>query len=99
MAETEQKQAENNAETKKTEVKETPPVETQHKVKVGRKNLSYKATAGMMPLKDVESGEIKANVYFTAYTLDDVKNVAERPLTFVFNGGPGSASVWLHLGA
>jgi carboxypeptidase C (cathepsin A) len=99
MADTEQKKEANNTEEKKAEVKETPPVETQHKIKVGRKTLSYKATAGMMPLKDKESGEIKANVYFTAYTLDDVKNVAERPLTIVFNGGPGSASVWLHLGA
>jgi carboxypeptidase C (cathepsin A) len=99
MADIEQKKEANTTEEKKVEVKEIPPVETQHKIKVGRKTLSYKATAGMMPLKDKAAGEIKANVYFTAYTLDDVKNVAERPLTIVFNGGPGSASVWLHLGA
>ncbi len=40
----------------------------------------------------------KARVFFVAYTLDDVTNVASRPLSFVFNGGPGSSSVWLHLG-
>ena len=100
MAENEQKKEENNnEESKQAEVKETPPVKTQHKLKVGKKTLNYTATAGMMPLKDKESGDIKANVYFTAYTLDDVKEPSERPLTFVFNGGPGSASVWLHLGA
>ena len=41
----------------------------------------------------------KAKVFFTAYTLDDVTDPATRPLMFVFNGGPGSASVWLHMGS
>jgi len=40
----------------------------------------------------------KARVFFVAYTLDDVTNQANRPISFVFNGGPGSSSVWLHLG-
>jgi carboxypeptidase C (cathepsin A) len=50
-----------------------------------------------MPLKDA-SGNVEANIFFIAYTLDNVGPVAERPLTFAFNGGPGSASIWLHLG-
>ena len=40
----------------------------------------------------------KASIFFVAYTKDDVKDVARRPLTFCFNGGPGSSAVWLHLG-
>jgi len=52
----------------------------------------------MMPLKNRE-GEIEARIFFMAYTLDDVGSRNKRPLTFSFNGGPGSASVWLHLGA
>ena len=80
-------------------VQEIPPVETQHSIKVGKKTLKYTATTGMMPLKNDDSGDIEANVFFMAYTLDGTKNVSERPLTFVFNGGPGSSSVWLHLGA
>lgn len=75
------------------------PIITQHSIKQGRKTLKYTATVGMMPLKDHDKDEIKANIFFTAYTLDDVKNTADRPLTIAFNGGPGSASIWLHIGA
>jgi carboxypeptidase C (cathepsin A) len=78
---------------------EAPPVKTQHTLNLGRgKKLNYTATAGRMPMKNAQ-GETEAHIYFTAYTLDGVSDVARRPLTFVFNGGPGSASVWLHLGA
>ena len=52
----------------------------------------------MMPIKNRE-GETEARIFFMAYTLDEAGNRARRPLTFSFNGGPGSASVWLHLGA
>lgn len=75
-----------------------PPVETQHKLKIGRKTLDYTVTTGIMPLKN-EKDEIEARVFFMAYTLNGSQSGAQRPLTFVFNGGPGSASVWLHLGA
>lgn len=74
------------------------PIETQHDIKIGRKTLKYTANAGMMPLKN-DKGEHQANMFFTAYTLNDTKDIAKRPLTFVFNGGPGSSSVWLHMGA
>ena len=52
----------------------------------------------MMPIKNRE-GETEARIFFMAYTLDDAGSRSRRPLTFSFNGGPGSASVWLHLGA
>jgi carboxypeptidase C (cathepsin A) len=73
------------------------PVETQHELKLKTRTLKYKATAGSIPLKD-EYDETEAEIFFVAYTLDDVKDVSNRPLMFVFNGGPGSSSIWLHMG-
>jgi len=84
---------------KQEDVKEMPPVETQHEITYGDKTLKYTVNTGMMPMKNAESGEVEANIFFMGYTLDGVSDVSERPLIFVFNGGPGSASVWLHLGA
>src|SRR6266545_4629537 len=77
---------------------EEAPVVTHHQIQVGGKTLSYTATAGMMPIKNRE-GETEGRIFFMAYTLDDGGQRGRRPLTFSFNGGPGSASVWLHLGA
>src|SRR5215831_9052063 len=76
---------------------EEPPVITHHTITVGGKELHYTATTGMMPIKN-RDGETEARIFFMAYTLDGVENRAQRPLTFSFNGGPGSASVWLHMG-
>jgi carboxypeptidase C (cathepsin A) len=78
--------------------KEEPPVVTHHEIRVNGKTLKYTATTGMMPLRDAKA-ETEAHVFFMAYTLDGVSDPARRPLMFSFNGGPGSASVWLHLGA
>ena len=82
-------------------------VVTEHELKAGRRVLRYTATAGTMAQKD-ESGATKADMFFVAYTLNrdadadgdgDAKpGPTTRPVTFVFNGGPGAASVWLHLG-
>jgi carboxypeptidase C (cathepsin A) len=80
------------------EAAEQPPVVTHHEVKVGGKTLRYTTTTGMMPLKNVDTGEVEAHIFYMAYTLDG-QSAEHRPLTFSFNGGPGSASVWLHLGA
>jgi carboxypeptidase C (cathepsin A) len=82
----------------KKEAVEPAPTVTHHEMHVGGKTLHYTATAGMMPLKNVDTGEVEANVFYMAYTLDG-QEAPRRPLTFSFNGGPGSASVWLHLGA
>jgi len=60
--------------------------------------LKYTATAGMMPIKN-RDGEVEARMFFMSYVLDRPAGGPTRPLTFSFNGGPGSASVWLHLGA
>jgi len=77
---------------------EDPPVVTRHEIRAGGRALHYTVTTGMMPIKNRE-GETEARIFFMAYTLDDAGNRGRRPLTFSFNGGPGSASVWLHLGA
>jgi carboxypeptidase C (cathepsin A) len=78
--------------------KEEPPVVTHHEIHAGGKTLKYTAITGMMPIRDA-NGETEAHIFFIAYTLDGVSDTSRRPLMFSFNGGPGSASVWLHLGA
>src|SRR5713226_8836003 len=75
---------------------EKPPSVTHHEIKVDGKPLHYTATAGYLPMKD-EEGKLKANIFFVAYTKEG--GGSRRPITFTFNGGPGSSSVWLHLGA
>jgi len=79
------------------DVSEVPPVVTHHQVTVDGKLLRYTATTGRLPIKRGD-GKIDAEMFFVAYTLDGQDN-AHRPLTFAFNGGPGSASIWLHMGA
>jgi carboxypeptidase C (cathepsin A) len=71
---------------------------TQHVIRINGKELRYTATAGYMVLKR-EDGKPRANVFYIAYTMDGVKDKSRRPVTFAFNGGPGSSSVWLHMGA
>lgn len=85
------------SETKKPEPPPAP-VETHHTLTIDGQALEYTATTGLMPMKNPETEEIEANIFFMAYTLDGVSNYAKRPVIFVFNGGPGSASVWLHMG-
>ncbi|CAG0995056.1 MAG: peptidase S10 [Anaerolineae bacterium] len=75
------------------------PIQTQHSLKIGRKTLNYSVQVGTIPLKNPENGELEANVFYSAYTLNSAQGEQARPLTFAFNGGPGSSSVWLHLGA
>ena len=72
-------------------------VVTHHRIELDGKVLAYTATTGLMPLKDAK-GEVEARIFFVAYTRDDSGPPASRALMFSFNGGPGSASVWLHLG-
>ena len=78
---------------------------TQHSTTIDQKEIHYTVTAGTIVLKEEQEkgsksyGEkAKASVFFVAYTLDNTGDTAKRPITFSFNGGPGSSSVWLHLG-
>lgn len=72
-------------------------VTTEHEIIINGRALHYTATAGMMVIKD-EEGKAKSKLFFIAYTQKEVADVSTRPLTISFNGGPGSSSVWLHLG-
>jgi carboxypeptidase C (cathepsin A) len=94
--------------TTTTSVKTTPPAtvadmlnepdsRTKHSVVVGGRRLDYTVTTGFMPYRNAQTGETEAKMFYVSYTLDNPS--AKRPLMFSFNGGPGSASVWLHLGA
>jgi len=76
---------------------EVAPVVTHHQITVDGKTLKYTATAGRLPIKRGD-GKIEAEMFFVAYTLDG-QEASKRPLTFAFNGGPGSSSIWLHMGA
>ena len=71
---------------------------TDHSIKLNGQTIPYKATAQTILLKD-DKGEPTALVYSTAYTRSDVKDPSTRPVAFVYNGGPGSSSVWLHMGS
>lgn len=71
---------------------------THHILVIGEQEIAYTATAGTLLLKDKLGNEPKASIFFVAYTRDDVEDVNQRPITFSFNGGPGSSSVWLHMG-
>ena len=84
---------------RKKEEKEEPPVVTKHTLSVRGTPLAYTATTGFLPLRS-DAGDLEAKIFFVAYTLDRGSAPASRrPLTFSFNGGPGAASVWLHMGA
>jgi carboxypeptidase C (cathepsin A) len=81
----------------KYDMTEVAPVVTHHQITLEGKALKYTATAGRLAIKR-DDGKIEAEMFFVAYTLDGQEG-ARRPLTFAFNGGPGSASIWLHMGA
>ena len=94
--------------TKDEETKAAEPVDdlvtTQHTLTVKRRKLAYTAQTGRIVLRQEvkkdgksEGLQAKAEVFLTAYTLDDA-DPGTRPVTFAFNGGPGSSSIWLHMG-
>ena len=71
---------------------------TEHSIRVGGQTISYKATAGTTLLKN-DKGEPTGLMYSVAYTKNEVKDPSTRPVAFLYNGGPGSATMWLHMGA
>ena len=71
---------------------------TQGTVTVGGKVIAYTATAGTIVLEN-DKGEAIGSMFYVAYTKNGVTNPGQRPVTFFYNGGPGSSSIWLHMGA
>ncbi len=104
MPEREEKKPEEKKEEKPVVVDKL--VESQHSIRIKSREVKYTVTAGTMILKEetadrekeAEGEKPRAQIFFIAYTKDGVRDKSKRPLTFSFNGGPGSASVWLHLG-
>lgn len=78
---------------------EAPPVVTHHTMRLHGSALGYTATTGMLPIRNDTTGVMEGGIFFVAYNRDGVTDQSTRPLTFVFNGGPGSSTVWLHMGA
>lgn len=101
---TSERPAQQDKKDEKKDKEEKDPSITHHEVTIGGKLIKYTATAGCMEQPDYD-GKPKANIFYTSYVKDaegggDAKAAAaKRPILFAFNGGPGSSSVWLHLGA
>jgi len=70
---------------------------SEHVLKLGGKSIAYRATAGTLTLR-ADDGDAIASMFYVAYTIEPAKDAPPRPVTFLFNGGPGSASLWLNIG-
>jgi len=85
------------AATDAAEAPEPKSSRTQHQVRIAGQVVRYTATAGWLIMKD-DADKAIARFGYTAYTRDGVTDLARRPVTFAYNGGPGSSSIWLHMG-
>ena len=89
------------AETESDEVVEVPEPTlfiSEHSNRFNGERIDYQAIAGETYIRDIE-GKPKATIFTFAYTKTNLAEGEVRPVTFVWNGGPGSASVWLHMGS
>jgi carboxypeptidase C (cathepsin A) len=86
-----------DADKEATPVPPEKPVATHHELALGGKTLKYTATAGTLIIRD-EDDKPYGSIFYVAYTLDGV-DAQTRPVSFLYNGGPGSASLWLHMGS
>ena len=71
-------------------------VTTNSEVLINNQKITYQAKTGMQPVWN-DHGEIIASLYYTYYKRTNIKNSSKRPIIMSFNGGPGSASVWMHI--
>jgi carboxypeptidase C (cathepsin A) len=71
--------------------------QTSHTVRVDGRDIKYTATAGTLPIR-LDNGQLSARMFFVAYAKDD-EDVKTRPIAFLYNGGPGAATIWLHMGS
>jgi carboxypeptidase C (cathepsin A) len=71
--------------------------QTSHSIRLDGGDIKCTATAGTLPIR-LDDGKVAARMFFVAYTKDG-ENVKTRPVAFLYNGGPGSATVWLHMGS
>ena len=71
---------------------------TQHSIVINGQTIKYSATAGNLVIRN-DQGDALGSFFYVAYTQDGVRDMSRRPVTFLFNGGPGSSSIWLHMGS
>jgi carboxypeptidase C (cathepsin A) len=75
------------------------PVVTQHEIKLPKETIQYTARVGFMPIRNATSGVSEGHLFYIYYAKDSVSDKSKRPVWFLFNGGPGAATIWLHMGA
>ncbi len=73
------------------------PSQTKHVLRLDGRDIAYTATAGTLPIR-LDDGKVAARMFFVAYTKDG-EDARKRPIAFLYNGGPGSATIWLHMGS
>jgi carboxypeptidase C (cathepsin A) len=75
------------------------PITTQHQITLHGQTIEYTAHVGFTPIHQATSGETEGHLFYIYYSKNGVTDKSKRPVWFLFNGGPGAASVWLHMGA
>jgi len=75
------------------------PVTSQHQITLHGQTIQYTAHVGFIPIKQATSGVTQGHLFYIYYSKDNVTDKSKRPVWFLFNGGPGAASIWLHMGA
>ena len=71
--------------------------QTSHTARLDGRDIKYTATTGTLPIRG-DDGNVQARMFFVAYTKDG-EDVKTRPVSFLYNGGPGAATIWLHMGS
>jgi carboxypeptidase C (cathepsin A) len=75
------------------------PIATQHQITLGGETIKYTARVGFLPIRNATTGVSEGHLFYVYYAKDGVTDKSKRPVWFLFNGGPGAATVWLHMGA
>ncbi|MDE3198875.1 MAG: peptidase S10 [Acidobacteriota bacterium] len=75
------------------------PIATQHEITLHGETIRYTAHVGFIPIKQATSGATQGHMFYVYYSKDGVTDRSKRPVWFLFNGGPGAATIWLHMGA
>jgi carboxypeptidase C (cathepsin A) len=75
------------------------PIATKHEIKLHGETIPYTARLGFIPIKHATTGSIEGRLFYVYYAKDGVTDKSKRPVWFIFNGGPGAATIWLHMGA
>src|ERR1700730_1489512 len=75
------------------------PIATEHHITLHNETIQYPARVGFMPIHHATSGVSEGHLFYVYYSRNGVSDKSKRPVWFLFNGGPGAATIWLHMGA